>query len=292
MLTQASTKSPPIHKKAASFTPEFFKITHHRWETDDVFTLRLDVSAHGGPFSFQPGQFNMLYAMGVGEVAISISGDPANGAELTHTIRALGPVTQAIGKLKKGDVLGVRGPYGTPWPVDAAKGRDVVIVAGGLGTAPLRPALYHILNHREAYGHVTLLIGSRTPKDILFTAELHKWLKRNDIRIGITVDRADDTWKGPVGVVSALIARADIGHGAALPPIAMVCGPEIMMRFTVRELIKQGLSDENIFLSMERNMKCAMGICGRCQLGPEFICKDGPVFSYDKIQSLFAVREL
>jgi NAD(P)H-flavin reductase len=262
-------------------------------ETPDTFTWELEAEAVPGaedePFSFLPGQFNMLYVFGVGEVPISISGDPANQQRLVHTTRAVGSVTKAMQKLKRADVIGVRGPFGSPWPVEEARGSDVVIVAGGLGLAPLRPALYRILAERQHYGRVALLYGARTPEDILYKKELEHLRARRDLEVGITVDRASDAWRGNVGVVTTLIPPA---HFDPQETIALVCGPEIMMRFTIQALQKRGVPDEQIFVSMERNMKCALGFCGHCQYGPHFICKDGPVFSYSRIADWFAKREV
>ena len=257
-------------------------------ETHDTFTLEL-VPEKADGFRFKPGQFNMLYVFGVGEVPISISGDPGSPDSLIHTTRAVGNVTKAMQRLKSGSVLGVRGPYGTGWPVELASGYDVVLVAGGIGLAPLRPALYYLLANRDKYGKVVLLYGTRTPDDILFAGELKKWRSRFDLEAHITVDRAAGTWRGNVGVVTALINKAPFDP---LNTIAMACGPEIMMRFTALALQKRGIADSRIYLSMERNMKCGIGLCGHCQMGSEFICKDGPVYSYEKIKDIFLKREL
>jgi len=258
-------------------------------ETADTFSLEL-VPEDGGPgITFAPGQFNMVYAFGVGEVPISISGDPAKPSTLIHTIREVGAVTRAMRSLKPKQWLGVRGPYGGAWPVAEARGADVVIVAGGIGLAPLRPALYQVIAARQDYGRVVLLYGTRTPDDILFRRELQQWHSRFDLDVQVTVDRATGAWRGNVGVVTSLIPRAPFDPEST---VAMVCGPEIMMRFTVQELQKRGVDASNIYLSMERNMKCAVGFCGHCQFGPSFICKEGPVFTYDRVQPLLAVREI
>lgn len=253
-------------------------------------TLTLDLAAPDATgFAFAPGQFNMLYVWGVGEVPISISGDPARPQTLTHTIRSVGPVSEALCRLPRGATVGVRGPYGNHWPVEAAVGSDVVVAAGGIGLAPLRPVLYHLLAHRAGYGNIALLYGARTPQDLLYTDELARWRGRFDLEVGVTVDKATNGWQGHVGTVTTLIPKAgfDPAH-----TVAFVCGPEIMMRFTIRELQSRGVPDERIFISMERNMKCAIGLCGHCQLGPFFICKDGPVFAYSAIKEWFAKREV
>lgn len=253
-------------------------------------TLTLDLApADAGGFAFAPGQFNMLYVWGVGEVPISISGDPARPQTLTHTIRAVGPVSEALCRLPRGATVGVRGPYGNHWPVEAAVGSDVVVAAGGIGLAPLRPVLYHLLAQRPAYGNIVLLYGARTPQDLLYTDELARWRGRFDLEVGVTVDKATDGWQGHVGTVTTLIPKARFDPART---VAFVCGPEIMMRFTIRELQTRGVPDERIFISMERNMKCAIGLCGHCQLGPFFICKDGPVFAYSAIKEWFGKREV
>jgi NAD(P)H-flavin reductase len=229
----------------------------------------------------------MLYAFGVGEVPISVSG----GAEgpLVQTVRAVGAVTNAICASKPGAVLGVRGPFGNAWPVAEAAGSDVVIVAGGVGLAPVRPALYHLLQRREQYGTVTLLYGSRTPADILYARELERWRSRFDLHVGVTVDSASREWRGRVGVVPKLVAGVRFDPDSA---VALVCGPEIMMRFTAQSLVDRGLAPRRIYVSLERNMQCGVGHCGHCQLGPTMICRDGPIYPYDELARLLEVREL
>ena len=279
----------PLALPTSSIWPEPLRIDRIHNETDDTFTLRLDVSARRDGFRFVPGQFNMLYVFGVGEVAISISGDPERPETLVHTVRAVGTVTRAMQGLRRGAMLGVRGPFGMPWPLAEARGQDVLLVTGGVGLAPLRPALYHLLHHRKEYGRVTILVGARTPEDLLYRREIERWRKRRDVQVGVTVDRAGPAWTGDVGVVPALVPLARFDPAQT---IAMVCGPEVMLRFTVRELHRHGMADEQIYFSMERNMKCAMGLCGRCQFGADFVCKDGPVLRYDRIRDRLMVREL
>lgn len=270
-------------------TPIPYRVKRTIQETHDTFTLELE-PAFGRPhFAFNAGQFSMLYAFGVGEVPISISGDPDKPQVLVHTTRAVGAVTEAMRRLKKGDLIGVRGPFGTSWPMSKARGCDVVLIAGGIGLAPLRPALYYILSRREEYRQVALLYGMRTPQDMLYDKELEHWRGRFDVEVGITVDRATAGWHGSVGVVTRLISKAPFDpHNT----VAMVCGPEIMMRYAVMDLQKRGVPDESIYVSMERNMKCGIGLCGHCQFGPVFICKDGPVFSYDQIRDWLRKREI
>lgn len=269
--------------------PEPVSIRRVHRETRDSFTLHLDVSRRPDGFRFEPGQFNMLYAFGAGEVPISISGDPGRPDQLLHTIRAVGAVTQVLRKLRRGDVVGLRGPFGQPWPLAGSRGLDLLLVAGGLGFAPLCSVIHHVLSRREEYGSVALLVGARTPEELLYRRELDRWARDPRLQVLVTADRASPGWTGQVGVVPALIqmARFDPARTAVF-----VCGPEIMMRFTIRELNRRGLPDERIYLSMERDMKCAIGFCGHCQLGPAFICKDGPVLRYDRIRWLFSLREV
>jgi NAD(P)H-flavin reductase len=271
-----------------NMAPVPFRVRRTAQETYDTFTMELE-PAGKGDFTFAAGQFNMLYVFGVGEVPISISGDPTNPLPLIHTTRAVGTVTKAMMNLKKGDILGLRGPFGTSWPMDKAKGKDVVIVTGGIGLPPLRPAIYQLLANRDDYRKIVLLYGARTPADILFPEELEQWRGRFDIQVAITVDRANADWRGNVGVVTRLIPKAGFNPKNA---VAMIVGPEIMMHYTVMELQKSGLADRDIYVSMERNMKCGIGLCGHCQCGPTFICKDGPVYTHEAIGSLLRKREL
>lgn len=281
--------SPAIGPASDPMVPAVFRIARVRRETHDTFTLDLTPPASMGGFRFKPGQFNMLYVFGVGEVAISISGDPARPDVLTHTVRAVGVVTRAMQKLRVGDVVGVRGPFGAGWPVDRMVGSDIVVVAGGIGLAPLRPAIYEILANRERFGTFVLLCGTRTPADLLYTKELERWRSRFDLQVYVTVDHADASWRGNVGVVTTLVKRARFDPNQT---VAMMCGPEVMMRFAAIELRTRGLQDDNVYVTMERNMKCAVGLCGHCQFGPTFICKDGPVFASTEIQHWFGRREI
>ncbi len=285
--------SPPEPARAAAppdpMVPRPHRIRRVIQETDDTFTIELEATDAKPPAPFAAGQFNMIYVFGVGEIPISISGDPSKARSLVHTTRAVGTVTKAMRRLRTGDVIGVRGPFGSRWPVEESRGSDVVIVAGGIGLAPLRSALYQLLTQREGYGRIVLLYGTRSPSDILYRRELEQWKGRFDLEVYVTVDRAMGGWRGNVGVVTFLIAKAPFD---SLSAVALVCGPEVMMRFTVQELVKRGVGTDRIFLSLERNMKCAVGFCGHCQFGPTFICKDGPVFRYDRAEPLLGTREL
>lgn len=267
--------------------PKLGYVRGRRCDAPGVWTLDIEVG-DGQPFLFAPGQFNMLTAFGVGEAAISISSAPGAG-RLIHTIRDVGPVSHALASLAPGDPIGVRGPFGVGWPMVAAEGADVILVAGGLGLAPLRPAIYDILSRREYFGAVTLLYGSRRPEDIVFRPEVEAWRREKKINIEMTVDHASIDWPGHVGVVTGLLSRVQLDPARA---IAMLCGPEVMMRFVGAALTEQGLHPTRIYVSMERNMKCAIGHCGHCQLGPTFICRDGPVFTYERMRPLMSVKEL
>lgn len=281
VLTQTRAEDPML--------PAPFRIQRVHKDTYDTFTLELVPQDANRTFPFAPGQFNMLYIYGVGEIPISISGDPLHPEVLVHTTRAVGTVTNAMSKLRVGDVIGVRGPYGNQWPVVEARGCDVVFVAGGIGLAPLRPALYEILAHRERYGKIVLLYGTRSPDDILYRSELEQWRARFDLEVYVTVDYANPRWHGNIGVVTKLIPKAPFDP---LQTIAVICGPEVMMRFAAVELNRRGVPDNNIYISMERNMKCAIGFCGHCQFGPHFICKDGPIFTYNEMKDLLALWEV
>ena len=281
--------SQPAPRTVATMRPTLYGVRQRVKENDDTFPLELEPAEGAVLPAFAAGQFNMLYVFGVGEIPISISGDPSHPFRLIHTTRAVGTVTRALDHLRVGDQLGVRGPLGSAWPLEACQGSDIVLVAGGIGLAPLRPAIYHFLAHRDLYGRIVLLYGARTQEDMLFRRELEHWRARFDLEVHVTVDRATGRWHGNVGVVTALIPRAPFDPRATL---ALVCGPEIMMRFTTQALQRRGMDAERIYLSLERNMKCGIGLCGHCQYGPHFICRDGPVFRFDRVQAAFDEREV
>lgn len=282
MAASASKVAP-----RGALTPVPYRVVSRTQETADTWTLRLEPLRDA--VAPRPGQFDMLYALGVGEVPISTSGDPAHGDVLVHTIRAVGPVTQRLCASEPGAVVGVRGPFGTTWPLAAAEGGDLLIVAGGIGLAPLRPAIHDVLARRDAFGSVTVLVGARTPGDLLFVEELEHWRGRFDVDVEVTVDAAEPGWRGRVGLVTTLIPGASFDPARAA---AFVCGPEVMMTFVARALLERGLPRERIWVSMERNMRCGLGHCGHCQLGPYLICRDGPVFRLDAVDHLTEVREL
>lgn len=288
-MTQTATQRPAAVKAEEFLMPAWAEVTAIQPEVEGIatFWLRFDDPALHSAYTFRPGQFNMLYIPGYGEAAISVSSDPQFHDSFGHTIRFVGNVTRAISRLKIGDKVGVRGPFGTYWPMDSMEGHDIIIAAGGIGLPPLRPAIYHILRNRAKFGRVNLLYGARTPGDLLYTTEFDEWRKA-DIQVQITVDRADDTWQGQVGVVPMLFYRFRIDPARST---VLTCGPEVMIRFVVFEALARRLPTERIFVSLERNMKCGQGFCGHCQLGPFFICKDGPVFPYTALEPYFSVED-
>jgi len=261
-----------------------------RWrEAPQTWTIEIESDRSGVEAAFEAGQFNMLYAFGVGEIPVSMSSDPAARQQVQHTVHAVGPVSAALARLQPGDTVGVRGPFGTGWPLAMAAGRDVIIVAGGLGLAPLRSAICRVLAERQRYGRISILYGARSPDDILFLSELAAWRAVRGVTVEVTVDHATDAWRSHVGAVTMLISRTAFDPTDS---IAMVCGPEIMMRFAIAALTRTGLPNDAIYLSMERNMKCAIGFCGHCQFGPTFVCKDGPVFRHDRVRDLLQLEEI
>jgi anaerobic sulfite reductase subunit B len=279
----ATAERPPA---PGAMTPRSFTVRGRERETTDTWTLVLEPLEGDGP-AIGPGQFVMVYAFGVGEVPISVSGPPDRTGPVVLTVRAVGAVTEAICATEPGGVLGLRGPFGTSWPIATSPGADVVVVAGGIGLAPLRPVVLRALERRSEYGSVIVLYGARTPDDLLYASELDAW--RREATVDVTVDAAERGWSGRVGVVPKLLP------GAAFAPattVAFVCGPEVMMRFAVRALLDRGVAPDRIHVSLERNMRCGLGHCGHCQLGPTLICRDGPVYSYATAAPWLEVREL
>lgn len=254
-----------------------------------TWRLAFDDARVAARYRFQPGQFNMLYLPGVGEAAISISGDPAVAAPVPHTIRLAGNVTQALSRLPVGASLGLRGPFGSSWPMETARGRDVILVAGGIGLAPLRPVIYQLLAERQHFGRIWLLYGARHPSGLLYTDEQQTW-NAQGIEVLTTVDRGDSNWRGSVGVVTMLMEQLPLSRPA--DTLLMTCGPEVMMWYVVQSALERGLREQLLYVSLERNMNCAIGLCGHCQFGPEFVCKDGPVFRYDRVASILKVHDL
>lgn len=275
--------------------PSPYRITDYKQELDDTFTLTLMPVDSSKVFHFQPGQFNMIYVFGAGEAPLSISSSSEDNGSIIHTIKAVGRVTKLLQASSVGDVVGVRGPFGRGWPLQELIKRDLLIIAGGLGLAPLRPLIYYIAAHRDNFGKVALLIGSRSPERVLFREQLRQWREESDIDVQITVDYKDSTtdndsyWSESTGPVTNLIAHSTM---APENTTALMCGPEIMMWYGAMALEKRGIAKRNIYLSMERNMRCALGLCGHCQWGPHFICKDGPVLCYadNDIETYMTVR--
>ncbi len=270
----------------APMRPARYVVTGRHAETYDTVTLMLRPA--GSPIEPpRPGQFTMLYAFGVGEVPVSVSGS-GRGEVLVQTIRAVGAVTRALCAAAPGDMIGVRGPFGTDWQVSRADGRDMVIVAGGIGLAPLRPVVLTALGQRARYDRVVLLVGARSPQDLVFTRELETWGRRGaDVRV--TVDHGQPGWDGQVGLVTGLIEDAVADPADT---VAFVCGPEIMMRLSADMLVRCGVPAAGIRVSLERNMRCGAALCGHCQLGPLLLCRDGPVVSYAEAAPLVTIKEL
>jgi NAD(P)H-flavin reductase len=261
------------------------RIIARRAETSGIYTfsMRFLEPDVGRTYRFKAGQFNMLYAFGVGEVAISIVSDPAEPEILEHTIRIAGRVTGVTAGWKVGDVVGVRGPYGNGWPVAEARGRDVVVITGGLGCAPVVGLINYIFRRRDEYGELHILHGVKTPNDLLYRERFDEWRRAPRTKVYLTADQPDKSWHYKIGVVTELFDELT----APSSSIVMMCGPEVMMQFAAHSLLRKGIPDHAIYLSMERRMECAVGLCGHCQYREHFVCKDGPVFSYQTVRQLF-----
>ncbi|AKG46813.1 FAD/NAD(P)-binding protein [Streptomyces xiamenensis] len=263
-----------------------YTVTKREEETADTVSLTLEPVAEPLP-PFTPGQFAMVYGFPRGEVPLSVSGTTVTGRGLVHTVRAVGAVTRALHALRAGQQVGVRGPFGTGWDLPAARGHDVLVVAGGLGLAPLRPLIQRVLADAPQHGSVSVLIGARTPADLLYREQSREWGRT--ARVAVTVDRPAPDWTGEVGVVTDLLDRTPRRPGRTT---AFLCGPEVMMRATARELVQRGIPAARVRLSLERTMRCGTGHCGQCQLGPLLLCRDGPVIGWDRAAPLLSVREL
>ena len=278
---------PADVRAADAMVPVPYRVVGRARETADTVTLSLEPV--GSPIATPaPGQFNMLYAFGVGEVPISISGIDA-GQRVRHTVRGVGAVSQALCAAEAGATVGVRGPFGTDWGVDSAAGGDVLVIAGGIGLAPLRPVVHELLRNRRRFRRVTVLVGARSPEEIVFRGEVASWQASARITVRTTVDYATAAWKGEVGVVPTLIEHITIDPEVTT---VMICGPEVMLRFTAAEVLGRGVAAERVRVSMERNMQCGVGRCGHCQLGPVLICHHGPVLPWSRVGPLVARREL
>ena len=288
-MSVAPSTAGQVHDLPADpMLPRAFTVVDTRLDTRDTVTLALE-PIDGPPLAHRAGQFTMLHAFGVGEVPISICGDPTRPGPLLHTIRDVGSVTHALVTAAPGTTIGVRGPFGTGWDVADGMGGDVVIVTGGIGLAPLRPAILDVVSQRSAYNRVVLLYGARSPEDILFGDDMAAWAKEHDIEVEVTVDYGPPSWTGRVGLVTGLVARAGFDP---LHSLALVCGPEVMMRYAATALVARGVRPDRIRLSMERNMKCGIGLCGHCQMRELFLCVDGPVLDYARLAPLMDIQEL
>jgi NAD(P)H-flavin reductase len=286
-LLAAPRAAPP---DGSPWSGRVARIDAIRPETPGTQTYELvlrDHAAHEG-FCFEPGQFNMLYLPGIGEAAISISSDPNRTDRIAHAVRAVGNVTQAVARLQVNDELVIRGPFGRPWPLAHLLDRDIVIAAGGLGIASLHAAIHHLMNRRGDYGRIAVLHGAKTPADLLYHREHALW-RSYGIDVTCIVDRGDEHWHGPVGLVPDVLDRIEIEPARTT---LLCCGPEPMMKGLADGGLRRGLAAADVFLSLERNMACAAGLCGLCQLGPAFVCKDGPVFSHERIAPFLAVPHL
>ena len=281
----------PSPRPTNVWTPHLVRLRAVVDDTDDTRTCELEFvdPMLQSAYRFRPGQFNMLYVPGAGESAISISSRAVSGAPLLHTIRAVGNVTNAIARLRVGETFGLRGPFGSSWPMEQFNGQNIIFVTGGIGLAPLRPAIYHVLDQRGDYGSVTLLYGARTPAGFLYRNELTDWASRG-IDVQLTVDRPATGWTGYVGVVTLLLDRLAVSGPAKTQ--VLCCGPEIMMSYTALSAFRHHIPAGHVWASMERNMNCAIGLCGHCQFGPAFLCKDGPVLRYDRVAPFLAVKGL
>ena len=265
-----------------------FTVTSRRRDTHDTWTVTLEPE-DGGTMPFAAGQFTMVHAFPVGEAPISISGDPARPERLEHTVRDVGSVTHVVTHVEPGEVLGLRGAFGTGWDVASARGGDLVVVAGGIGLAPVRPAVVQVCAARAEFERVVLLYGARTPEEILYLPDLRRWADRHDIDVQVTVDNGQHGWDGRVGLVTQLVARASFDPART---VALVCGPEVMMRYAAMALTARGVPSARVRLSMERSMTCGVGLCGHCQLREFFVCLDGPVLSWERLEPLVTTAEL
>jgi len=234
-------------------------------------------------FSYKPGQFAQLSLLGIGEAPISVTSSPCSRGFLEFTIRAVGRLTRAMHQLKPADKIYVRGPYGNCFPFEEVKGKDLYFVAGGIGLPPLRSLINSVFDKREEFGRIKVLYGAKTPDELCFKEELKRWQQITDTEVLLTVDKADKDWEGNVGVVTTLWNKVDITSSGG---VAYVCGPPIMIRFVVKKLIDTGFEDGNIYITLERYMKCGIGKCGHCNIGAKFVCIDGPVFSCGQLKEL------
>lgn len=269
--------------------PHEIEVVERIQESPTIFTLRLrftDPALHKA-FRFAPGQFNMLYLYGVGEVAISIVSDPDDEHQFDHTIRVVGRVTRGLAQLKAGDRLGVRGPYGRGWPLTQAQGRDLMVITGGLGCAPVVSVINYVIRRRDDFRRLIIMQGVKHSDDLIWRNQYAHWSKQRDTQVLVAANVGASLWPWHLGNVTDLFSKVEFDPAYAM---VMMCGPEGMMRVAVDHLRERGVHENNIYLSMERSMNCAVGLCGHCQYGGKFVCKDGPVFSYSEAKPLFGIR--
>lgn len=269
--------------------PVVAEVMSRQLESPGIFTLDLSIKDPqvASTYRFKPGQFNMLSLFGVGEIPISISSNPENPVLLGHTIREVGRVTSGFAQLKAGDQIGLRGPFGNGWPLQETPGKDVLIITGGLGCAPVNSVIFEVLRHREDFGKLTILQGVKHSNDIIWRERYDEWSKLENTQVLLAADVSTSEWPGITGPVTQLLEQVEL-HPEKTH--VMMCGPEAMMHAVALELIKLGMPDTGIWLSLERSMHCAKGHCGHCQFGSRFVCRDGPVFSYCEIRALLGKR--
>ncbi len=274
---------------ASVHCPREAKVTERIQESPTVFTLRLRYTEPAAveAYRFEPGQFNMVSPFGVGEIPLSISSDPEDGEHIDHTIRAIGRVTRAMERLRPGDRVGVRGPFGRGWPLAESRGRDLVLVTGGLGCAPMLSVISYVMRRRGAYGRLRILQGVRHVDDMIWRERYRAWSREPDTQVLLAADVTEGVEGFHPGTVVDLFAGLDLDVGGT---VALLCGPEVMMLAAIAQLRDKALADDRIWLSIERNMECGIGLCGHCQIGPSFVCRDGPVFCYSEIADLFGAR--
>lgn len=249
-------------------------------ELEKFFEIRL---LEPRPFSFEPGQFILLSVLGVGEAPVTLASSPSRRDGLEICVRRVGSLTNALHRLQEGATIGLRGPFGKGFPVEALKGKDLLFVAGGIGMIPLRSLIHYVLERRTEFGQISILYGAKTPKEFLFTDELEVWGKRNDVRLELTVDKPDETWKGNVGVITRLLPPLEL---RSKETYAVIVGPPVMYKYVIIELYQKTLPDSQILMSLERRMRCGLGKCGHCQINNVYVCQEGPVFTYQFLKRL------
>jgi len=256
-----------------------------RPETIDITTFRvtMDSSDGTGRFEYKSGQFAEVSVPGVGEAPISISSSPTRPEAIEFSIRRVGELTNALHELKPGDKIGIRGPFGNFFPLEEMEGRNLLIIGGGIGLAPLRSVILNVFDNRAKYGRIDIIYGARSPQDLVFTSEYEEWQKVENIRLHLTVDRGDENWKGNVGLVPTFLKEL---HPSPENTTSITCGPPIMIKFVIQALNEMGFPSEHIVTTLERRMKCGVGKCGRCNIGSKYVCLDGPVFTLKQLKEM------